>query len=141
MHSGSKSKYCNAGSDGEFDAAFRGDRPIASGCPACRYRPVLQQPDEIVIIALAARHAIPAIYEQRDVRRVRRIDELRNEPRRGLPASGPLRRRGSSKATSLSDLPVVQSTKFEFVINLKTAKALGLEVPPTLLARADEVIE
>jgi len=92
------------------------------------------------IIKLAARHRLPAIYS-----------DLVFATEGGLLAYAPDRvdqyRRGAGyvdrilKGEKPSDLPVQAPTRYQLVINLKTAKALGLEVPPTLLARADEVIE
>ena len=129
----------NAANEGDFDAVFADIKRLRVGGLVIGAGTVFTAGVKR-LAALTLRHAVPAIYLYRD-----------------FPAAGGLMSYGSDilesyrlaglqiarvlKGENPAELPVVQATKFELVINLKTAKALGISVPPSMQARADEMIE
>ena len=129
----------NASTSDEIDAAF-------ATLVRERADALLVAPDaffngrRVQIAISAARHLIPTIYSVRDYAQAGGLISY------GTDVPDAVRQQGVYagrilKGTKPADLPVVQSTKFELVINLRTAKTFGVEVPSSLLARADEVIE
>jgi putative ABC transport system substrate-binding protein len=131
--------FVNASRPSEFETAFAdlvqqgADALVVSSAVS-----LLTDPDQIV--ALAARHAVPAIYAWRPSMAVGGLMSYATNLPDAWRQAGVYTGR-ILKGEKPADLPVLQSTKFELVINLKTAKALGLTVPVTLHVAADEVIE
>jgi putative tryptophan/tyrosine transport system substrate-binding protein len=128
-----------AANPGEFDAAFATLVEHGVGALVVAADPIFNAQRQ-ALVAQAARHAIPTIYEWREFVAAGGLISY------GTILSESYRQAGVYagrilKGEKPADLPVVQPTKFELVINLKTAKALGVIVPETLLVTADKVIE
>jgi putative ABC transport system substrate-binding protein len=136
---GQQMHLLSASNESEIDAAFATAMQLRAGAMLVGADPFLNsQRDKIV--ALAARHAIPAIYEQREHALAGGLMSYGTNLSEAYRQAGVYAGR-ILKGEKPGDLPVVQSSKFEFIINLRTAKALGIEVPPNLSAEADEIIE
>jgi putative tryptophan/tyrosine transport system substrate-binding protein len=124
---------------GELEGAFAASAADHDQAILVQSGPVTME-NKSSVVALAVQYRLPAIYDRREF-----VESG------GLLSYGQTSRENSERAAALvdkilkgakpADLPIEQPTRFELVVNLKTAKALGLTVPPLILARADEVVE
>jgi putative ABC transport system substrate-binding protein len=136
---GLKLEVLNASNDREIDAALSSLTPYRDYALMVAADPFLFSRRER-FVEFAVRHAVPAIYEERAAAELGGLasygtDVADAHRQAGLYAGRIL------KGEKPADIPVIQSDRFEFVLNIKAARALGLDISPTLSARADEVIE
>jgi putative ABC transport system substrate-binding protein len=132
-------RVLNANTESEINAAFASLEQRRPGAFLVMSGPVMQVHAKH-IAALAARLAVPAIYPRREYAEAGGLMSYGYDIAEGYREMGRYAGR-ILKGEKPANLPVFQPTRFQFIINLKTARALGLTIPPNLLAIADEVIE